>query len=111
MYAITPMLTMSLSDSTHQVAKIEVVMAAVASTPRPRTHSASTHWNDRRRTCDANSGAASLSSARGIGWVRSVFGGEAWVTVASAGRAGMAERPRGGASLGACRREGQPRGP
>src|SRR4029077_13613599 len=68
-YAVAPIAKMSLSASTHHIRNIEVVTAAVASTPSPRTHSASTHWYPSRSRFEANTGSANLSSARGIGWV------------------------------------------
>ena len=43
-YAWSPAPKMSLSAYTHQSANTDVVTAAVACTPSPFTHIASTHW-------------------------------------------------------------------
>src|SRR5205085_1391481 len=65
--ADTPAVNTSPSENTVHMTNIDVVTAAVASTPSPRTHSASTHWYATRSRCDASTGSASRNSSRGIG--------------------------------------------
>ena len=66
-YAESPTPNTSLRAYTHHMTNTDVVMAAVARTPSPRTHSASIHWNASRSACEARIGSARAINSRAMG--------------------------------------------